>query len=149
MRYLTESDTTYIVEFFHDATGFAESEMTNYFSFIGQGYDTYLASGDDSLLKRASNIAGGSYNRRNPMRDYIYLRASQKEPFDIPYFTPSLTGIFNVADESFLIGPELLYTGIKNLELRLKTTFLVGDSYTEFGEKQNDCRIEFRVRYFF
>jgi len=149
LRYLTKSDTTYIFEFFHDATGFAESEMTDYFTFIDQGYDTYLTSGDDSLLTRASNVAGGSYNRRNPIRDYLYLRASQKEPFDILYFTPSLTGIFNVGDESFSIGPELLYTGIKNLELRLKTTFLVGDSYTEFGEKQNDYRAELRVRYYF
>jgi len=149
LRYLTKSDTTYIFEYFHDATGFAESEMTDYFSFIDQGYDTYLASGDDSLLKKASNVAGGSYNRRNLMRDYLYLRVSQKEPFDMLYFTPSLTGIFNISDESFSIGPELLYTGIKNLELRLKTTFLVGDSYTEFGEKQNDYRIELRVRYYF
>lgn len=149
LRYLTKSDTTYIFEYFHDATGFAESEMKDYFSFINSGYDTYLASGDDSLLKKASNVAGGNYNRKNLMRDYLYLRVSQKEPFDILYFTPSLTGIFNINDKSFSIGPELLYTGIKNLELRLKTTFLVGDSYTEFGEKQNDCRIEFRVRYFF
>jgi len=83
------------------------------------------------------------------MRDYLYLRVSQKEPFDILYFTPSLTGIFNINDKSFSIGPELLYTGIKNLELRLKTTFLVGNSYTEFGEKQNNSRIELRVRYYF
>jgi len=149
LRYLTESDTTYIFEYFHDATGFAESEITDYFSFIDQGYDTYLVSGDDSLLTRASNLAEGSYNRRNPMRDYLYLRASQKEPFDILYFTPSLTGIFNVGDESFSIGPELLYAGIKNLELRLRTIFLMGDSYTEFGEKQNDYRAELRVRYYF
>lgn len=149
LRYLTKSDTTYIFEYFHDATGFTESEMKDYFSFIDQGYDTYLTSGDDSLLKKASNVAGGNYNRQNLMRDYLYLRVSQKEPFDILYFTPSLTGIFNINDKSFSIGPELLYTGIKNLELRLKTTFLVGDSYTEFGEKQSDCRIEFRVRYFF
>ena len=149
LRYLTKSDTTYIFEYFHDATGFVESEMEDYFSFIDSGYDTYLASGDDSLLKKASNAAGGNYNRKNPMRDYLYLRVSQKEPFDILYFTPSLTGIFNINDNSFSIGPELLYTGIKNLDLRLKTTFLVGDSYTEFGEKQNDCRIEFRIRYFF
>jgi len=149
LRYLTESDTTYIFEFFHDATGFVESEMTDYFSFIDKGYDTYLTSGDDSLLKKASNVAGGNYNRKNPMRDYLYLRVSQKEPFDMLYFTPSLTGIFNISDKSFSIGPELLYTGIKNLELRLKTTFLVGGSYTEFGEKQNDYRIELRVRYYF
>jgi len=149
LRYLTESDTTYIFEYFHDATGFADNEMEDYFSFIDTGYDTYLTSGDDSLLKKASNVAGGSYNRKNPMRDYLYLRISQKEPFDILYFTPSLTGIFNVNDKSFSIGPELLYTSIKNLELRLKTTFLVGDSYTEFGEKQNNYRIELRIRYYF
>jgi len=149
LRYLTESDTTYIFEFFHDATGLTECQMTDYFSFIDQVYDAYLVSGDVSLLKRASNVAEGSYNRRNPMRDYLYLRASQKEPFDILYFTPSLTGILNVDDKSFSIGPELLYTGIKNLELRLRTIFLVGDSYTEFGEKQNDYRAELRVRYYF
>ncbi|MGB2809033.1 MAG: hypothetical protein WBC22_14915, partial [Sedimentisphaerales bacterium] len=100
LRYLTKSDTTYIFEYFHDATGFTKSEMTDYFSFIDQGYDTYLTSGDDSLLKEASNAAGGSYNRKNPMRDYLYLRVSQKEPFDILYFTPSLTGIFNINDKS-------------------------------------------------
>jgi len=83
------------------------------------------------------------------MRDYLYLRASQKEPFDLLYFTPSLTGIFNMNDKSFSIAPEVLYTGIKNLELRLKTTFLVGDSYTEYGEKLSNYRIEFRVRYHF
>jgi len=149
LRYLTKSDTTYIFEYFHDATGFAQGEMGDYFSFIDNGYDMYLTSGDDSLLKKASNAAEGNYNRKNPMRDYLYLRASQKEPFNLLYFTPSLTGIFNINDNSFSIGPELLYTGIKNLELRLKTTFLVGDSYTEFGEKQNDYRMELRLRYFF
>jgi len=149
LRYLTKSDTTYIFEYFHDAIGFTESEMGDYFSFIDQGYDTYLTSGDDSLLKRASNITEGSYNRKNPMRDYLYLRVSQKDPFDILYFTPSVTGIFNTNDKSFSVGPELLYTGVKNLELRLRTTFLIGDSYTEYGEKQNDFWIGLRVRYYF
>jgi len=149
LRYLTKSDTTYIFEYFHDATGFTESEMTDYFSFIDKGYDTYRTSCDDSLLEEASNAAGGSYNRKNPMRDYFYLRVSQKEPFDILYFTPSLTGIFNINDKSFSVGPELLYTGVKNLELRLRTTFLIGDSYTEYGEKLNDFWIGLRVRYYF
>jgi len=149
LRYLTKSDTTYICEYFHDATGFTKSEMGDYFSFIDKGHDTYLSSGDDSLLRRASNVAGGSYNRKNPMRDYLYLRASQKEPFDILYFTPSLTGIYNINDKSFSIGPELLYTGVKNLELRLRATFLVGNSHTEYGDKQNDFLIGLRARYYF
>ena len=66
LRYLTKSDTTYIFEYFHDATGFAESEMTDYFSFIDRGYDTYLTSGDDSLLKQASNAAGETTTEKIP-----------------------------------------------------------------------------------
>ena len=83
------------------------------------------------------------------MTDYLYLRISQKEPWDILYFTPAVTWIFNADDRSFSISPELLYTGITNLELRLKGTFLVGDDFSEFGEKQNDYRVELRVRYYF
>ncbi|MCF7973430.1 MAG: hypothetical protein K9N55_06415 [Phycisphaerae bacterium] len=147
LRYLTESETTTIFEYYHNATGFTESDMGDYYSFIDEGYNTYLASGDTSGLKRASSISKNHYSQKNPMRDYLYLRVSQKEPFDILYFTPSVTSILNVNDHSFSLGPEWLYTGVKNLELRLRTTFLVGDSYTEFGEKQSDFWVGLRARY--
>jgi hypothetical protein len=47
------------------------------------------------------------------------------------------------------LSPELLYTGITNLELRLKASFIAGERLSEFGEKQNGYRIEFRARYYF
>jgi hypothetical protein len=74
---------------------------------------------------------------------------SQKEPFDILYFTPSLTGISNIYDGIFSTGPELLYTDVGNLELRLRTTFLTADSSTEYGENPNDFWIGLRARYYF
>ena len=148
-RYLTELDTTFIVEYYHNGTGFSDGEMEDYFSFINTAYDTYTASGNDSDLQKALNLTEGNYGRINPMKDYLYARISQKEPFNILYFTPSLTGIFNVNDKSFSLSPEFLYTGITNLELRLKTSFLVGESNSEYGEKQNDYRAEIRVRYYF
>jgi hypothetical protein len=52
----------------------------------------------------------------------------------------------NMDDRSLSVSPELLYTAFTNLELRLKGTFLVGDEFSEFGEKQNDYRIELRAR---
>ncbi|MCK5193402.1 MAG: hypothetical protein KAQ71_06310, partial [Desulfobulbaceae bacterium] len=97
----------------------------------------------------ASSFAEKSYSKRNPMRDYLYFRISQKEPFDILYFTPSITWIYNINDRSYSLSPELLYIGITNFELRLKVGFIVGDRQTEYGEKQNDYRAEFRVRYYF
>jgi hypothetical protein len=83
------------------------------------------------------------------MRDYLYLRISQKEPFDILYFTPAITAILNFDDRSFSLSPELVYEGITNLELRIKGTVLVGDHFSEYGEKPNDARLELRVRYYF
>jgi hypothetical protein len=149
LRYLTASDTTFILEYYHSGTGFTKSEMEDYFSFIDRAYDTYLSSGDDSLLKKGARVTEGNYGAINPMRDYLYLRISQKEPFDILYSTASLTGMFNTGDNSFSLSPELLYTGITNLELRLKATFPVGDADTEYGEKLSDYRLELRARYYF
>lgn len=149
MRYLTARDTTYILEYYHNGTGYTESELSDYFSFVDAGYNQYLATGNSSLLQRAANLAQGNYGRNTPGTNYMYLRISQKEPFDILYFTPAVTSIVNLNDGSFSFGPELLYTGITNLELRLKTFFLVGRGESDFGEKVNNYRIEFRARYFF
>jgi hypothetical protein len=149
IRYLTARETTYIFEYYHNDTGFTESEIKDYFLFIDKGYDTYIATGNDDLLRKASGLTKGRYGTINPMRNYLYLRVSQKEPFDILYFTPALTWIFNVDDQSFSLSPEFLYTGFTNLELRLKGAILTGRNFSDYGEKQNDYRLELRARYYF
>jgi hypothetical protein len=148
VRYLSASDTTCILEYYHDGTGFTKDQMDDYFSFVNKGYNQYLATGNDALLIKASNLSK-NYGRNTPGTDYLYLRVSQQEPFDILYWTPAITMIMNLKDQSFSLTPEFLYTGITNLELRLKTFFIVGRENTEFGEKPNDYRIEFRARYYF
>jgi hypothetical protein len=45
--------------------------------------------------------------------------------------------------------PELTYSPRTNLEVRLRAVALVGERRTEYGEKQNDYRLELRVRYYF
>jgi len=149
IRYLTTIDTTYIFEYYHNGTGFTEAEMKNYYSYINRSYQSYLSTGSDSLLQKAANITENNYGRINPMSNYLYLRVSQKEPFDILYFTPAITGIWNVDDASYSLSPEVLYTRFTNLELRLKAMFLIGGRNSEFGEKQNDYRLEFRMGYYF
>jgi hypothetical protein len=149
IRYLSERETTYILEYYRNGTGFTEKEFQDFYRFVDRSYDQYLATGNDAVMGRAQNLSQGNYGRPNPGRDYLYLRVSQKGPFDILYFTPSLTTIVNLNDSSFSITPEVAYTGITNLELRLKAMILVGGKETEFGEKPNDYRIEFRVRYYF
>jgi hypothetical protein len=65
------------------------------------------------------------------------------------YFTPSVTAIVNLDDQSFSLSPEAVYTGFTNWELRLRYSLLVGSSFTDYGEKQNEKKLELRVRYFF
>jgi hypothetical protein len=149
LRYLTPLDTTIIFEYYRNEEGLSLRETEAYFSFVHASYDLYRRTGNDGPINRAAGLAQGAYSRFTPMQDYLYLRMSQKEPFDILYFTPAITGIYNLDDQSFSVSPELVYTGLTNLELRLKGTFLYGVPLSEFGEKQNDYRIEFRVRYFF
>ena len=83
------------------------------------------------------------------MRHYLYFRASQKEPFDILYFTPALTTTINLQDGSLVVIPELAYSPMTNLEIRFRTPVLIGKKGTEYGEKQNDYRVELRIRYYF
>jgi hypothetical protein len=149
VRYLTQRDTTYILEYYRNGTGYTKDEFQDFYHLIDQAYDQYVNTGSSALLGTASNLSQGNYGRPNAGLDYLYLRISQKEPFDILYFTPSLTTIMNLRDPSFSIAPEVTYTGVTNLELRLKATFLVGGEGTEFGEKPNDYRLEFRARYYF
>jgi hypothetical protein len=148
LRHLTTFDLTTILEYYHNGTGFSADDMKNYYAFINRGYNAYQTTGNAAPLTAAQQMAEG-YGRFSPMENYLYLRLSQKEPFDILYFTPALTWMMNTDDQSFTLTPELLYTGITNLELRLRTGFIAGGRNTEYGEKQNDYRIELRAGYYF
>ena len=149
IRYLNKYDTTFIVEYYRNGKGFSEEEMTEYFKFTEDAYNTYLLTGNEKTMKKSLSLSKNYFGEKNYMKDYIYFKATQKEPFDILYFNPSLAVMFNVSDGSCSITPELLYTPISNLELRLKSTFFQGGSYSEFGEKPFDYKVEFYVKYYF
>ncbi len=148
VRHLSVRDTTTIIEYYYNGAGYSESEMRDYLAFVHNAYDQFLLTSDSTLLERARALQT-SYARANPMRRYLYLRVSQKEPLDILYFTPALTVIANLDDGSTSIAPELAYAGVTNLDVRLRLFFLTGGRLTDFGEKQNDRRLELRARYYF
>ena len=64
----------------------SKSEMRDYFRFHARGYTQFLDTGDSTLLTRARSVQ--SAYLPTPMRRYLYLRISQKEPLDLLYFTP-------------------------------------------------------------
>jgi len=123
--------------------------MDDFYSQIEHAYQIFLQSGDESFLNSVAGTSDPTYRSFAPMRDYLYLRISQKEPWNILYFFPSITTIFNITDQRFSPAPELLYAPITYLELRAKISILIGKRGSDFGEKQNDFRLEFRGRYYF
>jgi hypothetical protein len=148
VRYLTELETTIILEYYYNGTGMSVEEMTNYYDLIWRANTDLGKTLDEEPLKRTVEIGRGGYGRINPMRNYAFLRVSQKEPFDILYFTPAISTIYNIDDESYSITAELLYERITNLEMRLRLGYLHGSADTELGEKPYDRRLDLRVRYY-
>ena len=149
IRHVTTFDLTTKIEYYHNGMGFTVDDMKNYYTYITRGYNTYQTTGDATILGKAQQMAEGSYGRSNAMANYLYVRFSQKEPFNILYFTPAVTWMMNTDDQSWSLTPELLYTGFTNWEFRLRTGIIVGARNSDFGEKQNDYRIELRVGYYF
>ena len=145
LRYLTENDTTIIAEYYKNEAGYSEEQMSDFFSAV----DLADATANTTLLNQLSVLSQQTYLKRNPAKHYLYFRISNKEPFDWLYFTPAITIIANIDDNSYSATPELIYTGINDFELRFKVSWLAGKQYTEFGEKRNDQKIEFRLKYYF
>jgi hypothetical protein len=149
LRYLTEGDTTYIAEYYRNGAGYTPAQLQAFDSAADAAYAQVQQGGALALLQKAQALAQGSYGRPNPGTDYLYLRAQQKDALGIVYFQPALTAMVNLRDRSWQLTPELLYTGIRNVELRARAYLLSGGNGTDFGEKQVRRKLEFYARYYF
>ena len=148
LRYLSNIETTYILEYYHNGQGYTQKEYENYLNFIENGYNQYLNTSSNTSISKSKQYAA-YYNKQAAMRDYIYLKISQKDPFDILYFTPSIICIYNINDQSSSITPGITYSPITNLILDLKAGFLFGKNKTEYNEKINKGKIVFSIKYYF
>ncbi len=142
-RYLSERDTTIIFELYRSGGGYSTDELGAFYDLV------HASAANPALTLPASRAAVQGYNRPSAAQRYAYLRVSQKEPFDILDFTPSVTLIANTGDHSWALIPELLYTGIKNVELRARLALNRGDLGSEYGERAARSRLELRARLFF
>jgi len=148
LRYRTEQDITYTLEYYENGTGNSREQQKRYYQCVHAAWET----GDSAVLDRFPSGRGddrGPFAKSNPMRQYLHFRAIWQEPFNILYFTPGLQAFYNLDDASYSIAPELNYDGLENFEFRLRATIAVGDELSEWGEKLYEDRIELRVRYYF
>ncbi len=148
LRFRTEADATWIAEYYYNGAGNREQDQRQFYECVQRAWD----AGDSDLLAGLpldEDVDKGPFTKPNPMRQYINLRAWWREPYNILYFTPGFQVLYNLLDTSYSIAPELNYEGMEKLDLRLRLIVPVGDALTEWGEKPNIYKLEFRVRYYF
>jgi hypothetical protein len=149
LRYLTANELTTIIEYYHNGNGYTEEERTLFYRQVTDSQLQQDTQFGDDFLQRIRMLSLHGYGKPYVGQNYLYGKLSQKEPFAILYLTPALTTIVNLDDMSASISPEIAYTGFTNWEIRLRFSLLTGGSDTEYGEKQNSNKAEFRLRYFF
>ncbi len=148
IRYLTESDTTFLLEYYHNGDGYSNSQLKEYYNYVHDAYDDYLLTGSAAKINTSKNVSG-YYNKSSVGQDYAYLRIAQKEPFNILYLTTTMTVIANLGDKSVSFNPELSYMLTSNMELKPRFTIPTGSDDSEFGNKLNAVRGELRLVYSF
>lgn len=148
LRYRTEGDFNVIAEYYYNDAGNRKADQQQFYECVHLAWET-----DDPDLIAGLPVKGdldkGPFTKPNPMRRYINLRAWWDEPYNLLYFVPGIQFLYNLEDHSFSIAPELNYDGFDDLSLRLRLNVPIGDALTEWGEKPNDYKVEFRLRYYF
>lgn len=148
LRYRTEGDFNVIAEYYYNGAGNRKASQQRFYECVHRAWET-----DDPDLLAGLPLKGdldkGPFTKPNPMRRYVNLRVWWDEPNNLLYFVPAIQMLYNLDDHSYSISPELNYDGIDNLSLRLRLTVPIGKALTEWGEKPNDYKVEFRLRYYF
>ncbi len=82
LRYLTEKEVTWIAEYFRNGSGYSADQLEDFYRYA----DAALNAGGAATAK-VETLARSGFGSANPGRDYVYLRASIKDPFDVLYLT--------------------------------------------------------------
>ena len=143
-RLLFETNTTLIIEYLHNDAGLNTEQMKSFFDAVESAI-----SDNPDLLPAIKQYQSDSFNSQFLMEDYLYAKVSQPEPFDILYFTPSVYILYNLNDNSEMIGGEFNYSRFNNLNLKLKYNMMFGEENSEFGEKISSNKISFLIEYVF
>ena len=145
LRWLNQWNITTILEYYHNDAGLRVTEYGDYSTFLSDA----VASNDSGIISDALNVSKTYFSGSALMQDYLYLKISWPEPFNLVDFAASAFIICNINDSSLSIGIPLEYQPITNLEILFQPTFLIGNNGTEFGSKQYLGKMQIQASFFF
>ena len=145
IRWLNELNMTFILEYYHNDAGLLLKEYEEYNKFLLNA----ISSENNISLSEALNMNKNYFTSPNLMQNYLYLKISLPEPFNWVDFTPALYTIYNLNDNSFIIGMPLSYKPVTNFEFILWPTIIIGYDSTEYGSKQYKEKLDMWMRFYF
>lgn len=145
VRWLNPWDMTVIAEYYRNDAGLTGDEFQTYLTFLRHSLD----SGNESQINRASGYMQQYFNGNTLMQEYLYLSVQKSEPFDWLYFTPTVSVLYNLYDESLLVSCALSYKPVTNIELLFNPSFMIGDEDTEYGSQRFEQKIKMSGRWYF
>lgn len=126
LRYLTVTDVTCILEWYNHSEGMTEEASRTLYR---------IPMNPKTMQALQQN--------REINKNYGFLQASFKEPFDLLYFTPSIIWIRNLDDGSNSLQGKLNYAPWENWIFEFNWQHFDGPKNTQYGE--NMVRHKFEV----
>ena len=144
-RWLNEWNITTIFEYYHYDAGLTKDEFRAYQSFLAQAVMTSTST----AVAQAMTMNKAYFSVLNSMKDYLYLKISKPEPFDLVDVSLSAYSIYNIGDGSSSVGFLLSYKPVTNLEVVFEPIVLVGQEDSEFGSKQYQYKMILQAKFAF
>jgi hypothetical protein len=144
-RYLNRFNTTLICEYYHNNSGLSKDQFKEYLYYLQNTLNSNIAE----QVQQAQQNISAVFRSKTLMRDYLYVKLIHPEPFDLLYTSVSLFSIYNLADNSFLLSPQISYKPFTNFEFLFWPFFFIGDEHSEYGSKQFSRKTEFWLRFYF
>jgi hypothetical protein len=145
LRYLNRFNTTLIAEYYHNNSGLSKDEYTSYVNYLQNSLD----SNSPAMINSAKLNMTTIFRSKTSMQDYLYVKLIQPEPFSWLYSSISVFTIYNLADNSFLVSPQLSYKPYTNFEVILWPFLFFGNDDSEYGSKQFEKKVEIWLRFYF
>jgi hypothetical protein len=143
------TDTSITLEYYYNRAGMKPSDYRNYHDLAQASYQSYVSSSDDSMINTFNSYTSSYFGSKNLGRNYVYFQIQQSDMFNLTYFNPYVSLIFNLDDRSMMIIPTLSYAPYQNMEFILYTMIAAGRAKTEYGDKKDNIKYGFRFKVFF
>ena len=138
LRYLTDTDVTWIAEVYSDSEGLTADESKTLYENI-----------ENSSGIKAQSYLSQIQQRKTINQNYGYIKVSVKEPFNWLYFTPSLTWLGNLDDQSSNVSTQMSYAPSDNWTILLTWQHMAGSQYTQYGENVVQDKLALMTSYSF